>query len=94
MSDLKQLQDDFANDQVRAANMSKYLRFLADAYEVHGSTELVAQFLSEELDGSNEPMKAKTVIENVRRGMLRLLLTVQLGWKERQIVRGNDGNQG
>jgi hypothetical protein len=92
MDDLKKLQDDFANDQVRAANMSKYLRLLADAYEVHGSTELVAQFLSESLDGSAEPVKTKVLVENVRRGMMRLLLTVQLGWKERQLAGGHDGN--
>jgi hypothetical protein len=92
MIDLKQLQQDFADDQRRSASMSRYLRHLADLYELHGSVELVAQHLSNELDGSGDPRTAKLLVEHIRKGMFRLLLTIQLGWKERQIMGGHDGN--
>ena len=88
MIDIKQIQQDFADDQRRSVNMSKYLRILADIYEQQGSVELIAQYISEALDGNEDPRTAKLMVEHIRKGMFRLLLTIQLGWKERQIIGG------
>lgn len=89
---LMQIQQDFADDQRRSANLSHYLRLLADLYEQHGSTELVAQHLSEMLDGNGNPETAKELVDGVRCGMFRLLLTIELAWRERKVLGGRNGD--
>lgn len=88
----KQIQQDFADEQKRSASLIRYLRLIADLYEQHGSTELVAQRLSEALDGNGNPETAKALVDGVRGGMLRLLLTIELEWRERKVLGARDGN--
>ncbi len=92
MIDLQKLQQDFADDRTRTANLAKYLRMLADVYERSESVEAVAQHLSTELDGIGDPVVAKALTEHVRRSMYRLLLTIELDWRERK-AGGSNGHQ-
>lgn len=91
MFDLNKLQQDFADDRTRTANLAKYLRVMADVYEQYQSVEAVAQHLSLELDGAGDPVTAKALAEHIRRSMYRLLLTIELDWRERR-AGGLNGN--
>lgn len=86
-----QIQQDFSDRQRRAANTAKYLRILSALYEEHGTTEIVAQVLSEALDGNGNPEIAKLLVDGVRGSMFELLLTIELSWRERKVIGGNNG---
>lgn len=92
MIDLKQLQQELASEQKRSTNLVRYLRIMADLYEQHGSVEQVAQQLSQILDGNEDPVAAKALVDVVRQGMLKLLLTIELDWRERKVSGVSNGH--
>lgn len=79
---IESLKDDLTKDIEIGKQLSASLRKLADMYEQHGSTEIVAHELRLSVDGDVDPVITKAMVENVRRGMYRLLLTVQVDWLE------------
>jgi hypothetical protein len=92
MIDLKQLQEELADEQKRSTNLVRYLRIIADLYEQHGSVEQTAQQLSQILDGNENPVTAKALVDCVRQGMLRLLIIIELDWRERKISGESNGH--